>query len=57
MWLADVIRSLANGKAVGPHGVSVELFKITPTAILPYAGDCSISSFVFKGGEVPQQCK
>ena len=25
----DAIRSLANGKAVGPDGVSVELFKIT----------------------------
>ena len=27
--LRDVIRSLANGKAVGPDGISVELFKIT----------------------------
>ena len=27
--LADAIRSLANGKAVGPDGVSVDLFKIT----------------------------
>ena len=27
--LTDTIRSLANGKAVGPDGVSVELFKIT----------------------------
>ena len=27
--LTDAIRSLANGKAVGPDGVSVELFKIT----------------------------
>ena len=26
--LTDTIRSLANGKAVGPDGVSVELFKI-----------------------------
>ena len=26
--LTDVIRSLANGKAVGPDGVPVELFKI-----------------------------
>ena len=26
--LTDVIRSLANGKAIGPDGVSVELFKI-----------------------------
>ena len=27
--MTDVIRSLANGKAVGPDGVSVQLFKIT----------------------------
>ena len=27
--LTDAIRSRANGKAVGPEGVSVELFKIT----------------------------
>ena len=27
--LTDVIRSLANGNAVGPNGVSVELLKIT----------------------------
>ena len=27
--LMDATRSLANGKAVGPDGVSVELFKIT----------------------------
>ena len=27
--LTDAIRSLANGKSVGPDGVSVELFKIT----------------------------
>ena len=27
--LTDAIRSLANGKAVGPDGVSIELFKIT----------------------------
>ena len=27
--LTDAFRSLANGKAVGPDGVSVELFKIT----------------------------
>ena len=26
--LTDTIRSLANGKAVGPDGVPVELFKI-----------------------------
>ena len=28
--LTDAIRSFANGKAVGPDGVSVELFKIPP---------------------------
>ena len=27
--LTDAIRSLANGKAIGPDGVYVELFKIT----------------------------
>ena len=27
--LTDAIRSLANGKAVGSDGISVELFKIT----------------------------
>ena len=27
--LTDAICSLANGKAVGPDGVSIELFKIT----------------------------
>ena len=49
--LTDAIRSLANGKAVGPDGVSVELFKITvSTVILPCAGDYSISSFVFGWG-------
>ena len=57
--LTDAIRLLANGKAVGSDGVSVELFKIT------LDGDpalrrrtCSIPSFVFGGGgEVPQQWK
>ena len=46
------IRSLANGKAVGPDGVSVELlFKITLYSP-PCAGGCSILSplFVFGGG-------
>ena len=48
--LAGAICLLANGKAVGPDGVSVELFKITLKGIPPCAGDCSISSFVFGGG-------
>ena len=50
--LTDAIRSLANGKkAVEPDVVSVALFRIALNAvILPCAGDCSISSFVFRGG-------
>ena len=48
--LTDAIRSLANGKAVEPDGVSVELFRSLSTVIVPCAGDCSISSFVFGGG-------
>ena len=56
--LTDAIRSLANGKAVGPDGASVEVLKITLNGDPPCAGDCSISSFVFgRGGEVPQQWK
>ena len=58
MQLTDDIRSLANGKAVGPDGVSVELFKITPN------GDpalrrrlLNIVVCIWRGGEVPQQCK
>ena len=54
--LTDAIRSLVNGKAVGPDGVSVELFKITPN------GDPALSRRllaivvrVWRGGEVPQQ--
>ena len=48
--LTGAIRSLANGKAVGPDEVSVELDKIPSTVIPPCAGDCSISSDVFGGG-------
>ena len=54
----DAIRSLVNGKAVGPDGVSVELFKI------PFSGDpalrrrlLDIAVGVWRGGEVPQQWK
>ena len=47
--LTDAIRSLANGKAVGPDGVSVELFKITLN------GDLVV--FIWGGGEVLQQWK
>ena len=56
--LTDAIRSLANGKAVGPDGVSIELFKITLN------GDPALRrrllNFVVRiwgGGEVPQQWK
>ena len=56
---ADDIRSLANGKAARPDGVSVELFKIA-------LNDDSILGrrlfvivvCIWRGGEVPQQqCK
>ena len=56
--LADAIRSLANGKAVAPDGVSIELFKITLN------GDpvlrrrlLDIVVRIWRGGEVPQQWK
>ena len=56
--LIDAISSLANGKAVGPDGVSFELFKI------PFNGDpalcrrlSDIVVRVWRGGEVPQQWK
>ena len=47
--LTDVIRSLANGKAVGPDG-PLSCSRSPSTVIPPYAGDCSISSFVCGGG-------
>ena len=56
--LTDAIRSLSNGKAVGPDGVSVELFKINLN------GDpalrrrlLDIVFRIWRGGEVPQQWK
>ena len=48
--LTDAIPSLANGKAVGPDGVSIKLFKITLNGDPALRGDCSILSFVFGGG-------
>ena len=52
--LTDAIRSLANGKAVGPDGVSVELLKITlngdPTLRRRLLG---IVVCIWRGGEVP----
>ena len=56
--LTDAIRSLANGKAVGSDGVSVELFKITlngDPALRRRQLDIVIR--VWGGGEVPQQWK
>ena len=56
--LTDAIRSLANGKAVGPDGVSVELFKINlngDPALRRRLLDIVVR--IWKGGEVPQQWK
>ena len=56
--LTDVIRMLANGKAVGPGGVSVELFKIIlngdPTLRRRLL---DIVVRIWRGGELPQQWK
>ena len=48
--LTDSIRSLANGKAVEPDGVSVKLVKITLNGDPALRWNCSTSSFVFGGG-------
>ena len=56
--LTDAIRSLANGKAVGPDGVSVELFKIAlngDPALCRRLLDIVVR--IWGGGEVPQQWK
>ena len=56
--LTDAIRSLANRKAVGPDGLSVELFKITVNgdpALRRRLFDIVIR--VWRGGELPQQWK
>ena len=56
--LTDAIRWLANGKAVGPDGVSVELFKITlngDPALRRRLLDIIVR--IWGGGEVPQQWK
>ena len=56
--LTDVIRSLANGKVVGPDGVSVELSKITlngDPALRRRLLDIDVR--IWGGGEVPQQWK
>ena len=56
--LTDAIRSLTNGKAVGPDGVSVELFKIIlngDPALRQRLLDIVVR--IRNGGEVPQQWK
>ena len=56
--LIDAIRSLANGKAVGPDGVSVELFKLTlngDPALRRRLLDIVLR--IWRRGEVPQQWK
>ena len=56
--LTGAIRSLVNGKAVGPDGVFVELFKITlngDPALRRRLLDIVIC--IWRGGEVPQQWK
>ena len=56
--LKDSIRSLANGKVVGPDGVSVEQFKMTlngDPALRRRLLDIVVR--IWRGGEVPQQWK
>ena len=56
--LTDAIHSLANGKAVGPGGVSIELFKIIlngDPALRRRLLDILVC--IWRGGEVPQQWK
>ena len=58
--LTDAIRSLANGKAVGPDEISVELFKITlngDPALRRRLLDIIVVVRVWRGGVVPQQWK
>ena len=48
--MTDVIRPFANGKAVGPDGVSVGCL-ISPSKVIPPCDrGCTISSFAFGGG-------
>ena len=56
--LTDAIRSLANGKAVGPDGVSVELFKMTlngDPALRRRLLDIVVR--IWRGRQMPQQWK
>ena len=55
--LTGAIHSLANRMAIGPDGVSVELFKITrngDSALRRRLLDITVVS-IWRGGEVPQQ--
>ena len=56
--LTDTISSLANGKSVGPDGVSVELFKITLNGD-PALGRrlLYIVVRIWRGGKVLQEWK
>ena len=54
--LAEAISSLANGKAVGPDGMSVELFEITldgNPALQQRLLDMAVC--IWRGREVPQR--
>ena len=52
------MRSLANGKAVGPDEVSVELFKITLNGVRALRWRLlDIVICMWRGGQVPQQWK
>ena len=56
--LTDAIRSLENGNAVGPDGVSGELFKVTLNGDPALRGRLlDIVVRIWRGGEVPQQWK
>ena len=48
--MTDVIRPFANGKIVGPDGVSVGC-SISPSKVIPPCNKrCTVSSFAFEGG-------
>ena len=56
--MADTFRLLANGKAVGPDGVLVELFKITFNGYPAlHRRLLDIAIRIRRGDEVPQQRK
>ena len=56
--LTGAIRSLTNGKAVEPDGISIELFKITLNGDPPLRRRLlDIVICIWRGGKVPQQWK